>query len=30
VRRLAPRAAPAVARLGRAIATLEALAHEGA
>ena len=30
VRRLAPRAGPAVARLGRAIATLEALAHEGA
>jgi membrane-associated phospholipid phosphatase len=30
VRRLAPRAGPAVAGLGRAIATLEALAHEGA
>jgi membrane-associated phospholipid phosphatase len=30
VRRLGPRAGPAVARLGRAIATLEELAHEGA
>ncbi len=30
VRRLGPRAGPALARLGRAIATLEELAHEGA
>ena len=30
VRRLGPRAGPALARLGRAIATLEELAHEAA
>jgi membrane-associated phospholipid phosphatase len=29
VRRLAPRAGPAVARIGRAVAALEAFAHEG-
>jgi membrane-associated phospholipid phosphatase len=28
VRRLGPRAAPALGRVGRAVATLEALAHE--